>query len=132
MKYEGKKGGRGKFPMVEDKDHDEMSEIDDSVRDSMGKNKFGPERHGIPEEDWPKKFVVDGGLKYDFGGPETHGVEHNIADIDERAEGSGEDIPGKTHEYDKSKGAIKSWPKKFKTDGMSDDFGGGDGGGDEY
>lgn len=78
---------------------------------------FGKEERGIPDEDWPKKFVVDGGLKYDFG-PEAHGVEHDIAEIDERAEdGHGEPIPGKTSEHNETKGKIKSYPKKFVVDG---------------
>lgn len=81
---------------------------------------FGPEEHGMPEEDWPKKFVVDGGLKYEFG-PEAHGTEHDIAEIDERAEDrGGEDIPGKTHKYDRSPGKIQSWPKKFEVGGEED------------
>lgn len=95
-------------------------ELEYSGKESEGKSGFGPERHGIREEDWPKKFVVDGGLKYDFGGPEAHGVEHDIADIDERAEDHGADIPGKTHKYDRSPGKIQSWPKKFEFGGEED------------
>lgn len=124
MKY---KNSKGKFPMVEDKHHDEMTEISDSVKDAMGKGSFGPEEHGIEERDWPKKFVVDGGLKYDFGGPEVHGVETDggVGRRLSEADYEGEEI-GKTHEYDKSAGRLKAWPKKFKTDGNTDEFDGGE------
>lgn len=125
MKYgKGHKAEKGKFPMLEE--HSEIEDMDYAVKETT-KADFGKEEHGIPGHDFPKKFVVDGGLKYDFGGPETHGVEHDIADIDERAEVDGaEDAPGRTHDYDKSAGKLKSWPKKFKTEGDTDEFDGGE------
>lgn len=118
MKREKKEG---KLPMLEE--HTEIEDMEYAEKETT-RAEFGKERHGIPEEDWPKKFVVDGGLKYDFG-PEAHGVEHDIADIDERAESKGgEDAPGKTSKYDKTLGKIKTWPKKFKVEGDTDDFDG--------
>lgn len=103
-----------------------MKEKRDDDKEEGGKSSFGPSKHGIPEEDWPKKFVVDGGLKYEFG-PEAHGVEHDIAEVDERAKHhkGGEEAFGFTHKYDKTAGKIKSWPKKFEVGGEEDkDFDG--------
>jgi hypothetical protein len=121
MKYGKKDAGKAKgFPMLEGRK--DIKDMDRNVADSTGKTAFGKEEHGIEEADWPKKFVVDGGLKYDFG-KEAHGVEHDISEIDERAEVDGEeDAPGRTHAYDKTAGKIKSWPKKFRTDGECNDF----------
>lgn len=87
----------------ETKKHEEKFEHDGAEGDegTSETNAFGKEKSGIPESDWPKKFVVDGGLKYDFGGGIPEG---------------GEDAPGKTHEYDKI-GKLKEWPKKFVVDG---------------
>lgn len=101
-------------------------EMDQVARESQGKVAFGPEKHGIPKQDWPKKFVIDGGLKYDFGGPERTGTDVAAAVEEAESREDGEEAPGKTHEYDKSVGRIKAWPKKFKTDGESNDFDGGE------
>lgn len=126
MRYEKDKKAAKGFPMTED--HSADIDMEHAVKDSTHADFGGKEEHGIPAEDWPKKFVVDGGLKYDFGGPEAHGVEHDIAEIDERAEdGHGDPVPGKTSEYNETKGKIKSYPKKFVVDGR----GGFDEGGKE-
>ncbi len=124
MKYKKDKKAAKGFPMMDD--HDADIDMEHAVKDSTHAE-FGKETHGVPKEDWPKKFVVDGGLKYDFGGPEAHGVEHDIAEIDERTESAdGEETPGKTSKYGKTAGRIKSWPKKFRTDGDTGEFDGGE------
>lgn len=108
----------------EDEEKGGKEEMDEAADESRGHGKFGPERHGVSSKDWPKKFVVDGGLEYDFGGGE-HGKPEEY--------GNGKGAPGKTHEYDRSAGKIKgNLPKKFKTDGRGGfDGGEGEGGGVE-
>lgn len=79
----------------------------------------GPDDSSTPDDkNWPKDFVVDGGLKYEFG-PEARGVEaNNAVKVAEAAYGPS-DPPGKTHKYDKG-GSISTWPKKFVVDGDVD------------